>query len=167
MLDFQRAIKIMASADNFSESASAILLDADGRLLLQLRDNVSHIRDPGKISLFGGGREGNESFLDCIVREVHEEIGVYLPPERFEFIARYVGPDYELPESTLHGEIFLARDVPIERLSINEGSLKIVTVNGLQQIRHTLAVPARYALDIFLTRDFQAARTSFWREAPK
>ena len=146
----------MGSVDNVSESASAILLDADGRFLLQLRDDVPHIRDPGKISLFGGGRECNESFLDCIVREVHEEIGVYLPPERFELIARYFGPDYALPEGMLRGEIFLARDVPIDRLSINEGSLKIVTVDGLRQIRHALALPAQYALEIFLRSEYSS-----------
>ena len=65
------------------EGASAILFDTDGHLLLQLRDNIPHIRDPGKISLFGGRREGIESFLDCIVREIHEEIGYYLAPMRF------------------------------------------------------------------------------------
>jgi 8-oxo-dGTP diphosphatase len=81
-------------ASRMREGASAILFDTDGRLLLQLRDNVPHIRDPGKLGLFGGGREGNESFLDCIVREVHEEIGYYLPPERFEFLTRWIGPDY-------------------------------------------------------------------------
>jgi 8-oxo-dGTP diphosphatase len=156
ILDCQQAIRIMGSVDNFSESASAILLDVDGRFLLQLRDDVPHIRDPGKISLFGGAREGNESFLDCIVREIHEEIGVYLPPERFELIARYAGPDYALPEGILHGEIFLARDIPIEKLSINEGSLKIVTLNGLQKIRHTLALPALYALEIFLRREYSS-----------
>ena len=61
------------------EGTSAILLSTDGRLLLQLRDSLPHVTDAGKISLFGGLREGDESFLECIVREVHEEIGYYLP----------------------------------------------------------------------------------------
>jgi 8-oxo-dGTP pyrophosphatase MutT (NUDIX family) len=36
---------------------------------------------PGKIGLFGGHREGNETFLECVVREVQEETGLALPRE--------------------------------------------------------------------------------------
>ena len=78
-----------------SEFASAVLLDSLGRLLLQLRDDIPNIVQPGKIGLFGGHREGGESFLDCIVREVHEELSYYLPPERFKPIACRVGPDFD------------------------------------------------------------------------
>jgi 8-oxo-dGTP pyrophosphatase MutT (NUDIX family) len=60
------------------EGPSALLISTDGRPLLQLRDGLPHVSDPGKIGLFGGRREGDESFLDCVVREVHEEIGLYL-----------------------------------------------------------------------------------------
>jgi 8-oxo-dGTP pyrophosphatase MutT (NUDIX family) len=56
-----------------------------------------HVPEPGKIGLFGGHREDDESFLDCVVREVHEEISLYLPPERFEAIGRYFGPDASCP----------------------------------------------------------------------
>ena len=100
------------------EGTSAILISTDGRLLFQLRDDIPDIPDPGKLDFFGGGREADESFLDCVVREVHEEIGFYLPPEKFEYIGRKVGPDHWLPDCTLHNEIFLAGDVPIERLTI-------------------------------------------------
>src|SRR5437870_13262281 len=91
------------------EGTSAILLSTDGRLLLQLRDDLPHLTDPGKISLFGGRREGDESFLECVVREVHEEIGYYLPPDRFTLITRYFGPHHALPDTDAHGEIFLAQ----------------------------------------------------------
>jgi len=134
------------------EGTSAILLSTDGRLLLQLRDNLPHVTDPGKISLFGGLREGDESFLECIVREVHEEIGYYLPPERFELIARYFGPHHAVPNTDAHGEIFLARDVPIGDLTVSEGSLRIVALNEIEDVRDDLALPARYGLGIFLKR---------------
>jgi 8-oxo-dGTP diphosphatase len=58
------------------EGTAAILISTDGRLLFQLRDNIPDIPDPGKLDFFGGGREGDESFLECVVREVHEETGV-------------------------------------------------------------------------------------------
>jgi len=130
------------------EGAAAILFDTDGHLLLQLRDNLPHIRDPGKISLFGGRREGNERFLDCIVREIHEEIGYYLAPTRFECIGRWDGPDYAFPGHNFRGEIFLARAVPVEHLTITEGRLRIVPGDEIDQIRSSLSLPTRYALGI-------------------
>jgi 8-oxo-dGTP pyrophosphatase MutT (NUDIX family) len=132
------------------EGAAAILIGSDGRLLLQLRDNLPHVSDPGKIGLFGGRREGVESFLECVVREVHEEIGLYLPPERFELIVRYFGPDHSAPGGTRHGEVFVARDVPVDRLIVTEGGLKIIAMDELKRIHDLLAPSAKYALEIFL-----------------
>jgi 8-oxo-dGTP pyrophosphatase MutT (NUDIX family) len=135
------------------EGTTAVLVSTDGRLLLQLRDNLPHVSDPGTISLFGGRREGDESFLECVVREIHEEIGYYLPPERFELIGCYSGPDYSTPNGTLAGEIFLARSVPVDKLAVTEGRLQIVAVDQLEHIRELLAPPATYALEIFLSRE--------------
>jgi 8-oxo-dGTP pyrophosphatase MutT (NUDIX family) len=49
------------------EGTSAILISTEGHLLFQLRDNIPGISDPGKLGFFGGGRESDESFLDCVV----------------------------------------------------------------------------------------------------
>jgi 8-oxo-dGTP diphosphatase len=133
-------------------SAQAILLDTDGRLLLQLRDNIAHIRNPGKISLFGGGCEGNESFLDCIVREIQEEIGYYLPPERFELIFRSVDP------GNAHTEFFVARDVPAEGLTVTEGSLKIVAIDELEHLGDALTPTTQRVLQIFFDREALSRR---------
>ncbi|MCC8965151.1 NUDIX domain-containing protein [Bradyrhizobium sp. Pear76] len=135
------------------EGTSALLISTDGRLLMQLRDDLPHVSDPGKVSLFGGRREGTESFLECVVREIHEEIGYYLPPERFELIGRYSGADHLTPSGTLHGEVFLARDVPTDQLKVTEGRLEIVDIDELERIRGRLARPAEYALEIFLKRE--------------
>ncbi|WP_024584091.1 MULTISPECIES: NUDIX domain-containing protein [Bradyrhizobium] len=134
------------------EGASALLVSSDGRLLMQLRDDLPHVSDAGKISLFGGRREGTETFLECVVREVHEEIGHYLPPERFELIGSYSGPDHLTPNRTLRGEVFLVRDVPVDQLTVTEGRLVIVAVDELEPIGDRLARPAQYALAIFLKR---------------
>lgn len=134
------------------EGTSALLVSTDGRLLLQQRDDLPHVSDAGKISLFGGRREGGESFLECIVREIHEELGYYLPPERFELIGRYSGPDHSTPNGTLYGEVFLARNVPLEKLTIMEGRLEVVAIEDLEHVRDLLAPPAIYALNIFLKR---------------
>ena len=111
------------------EFASAILIDTEGRLLLQQRDNAPGIRFPGKIGLFGGHREPNETFLACVVREVHEEIGYFVPPERFEHITSYTNVDAD--GGTVSGEMFVARDIPQDRLVITEGSLLVVDAGEL------------------------------------
>ena len=112
---------------------------SSGRLLLQVRDNLPRVSDPGKISLFGGQREGKESFLECVVREIQEEIGLYLPPERLELILRYFGSDQLTSNRMLHRELFVARDVPADGLTITEGSLRIAAANELQHIHDLLA----------------------------
>jgi 8-oxo-dGTP pyrophosphatase MutT (NUDIX family) len=102
------------------------------------------------IGLFGGQREGSETFLECVVREVHEEIGYYVAPECFELIGRYDGPDYSAPNGTLRGEIYVARDIPADSITVTEGSLRVVALEELEFIEELLAPPARYALGIFL-----------------
>jgi 8-oxo-dGTP diphosphatase len=121
------------------EGAAAIVIDTDGRFLMQLRDDKPGIVDPGKISLFGGRREGNESFLDCIVREIHEELGCYLLPERFKRLARWAGSDHAITGGNFHAEIFIVRSIPSEQLTVTEGSLKRLTLAELGQIRQSLA----------------------------
>lgn len=79
------------------EIACAILIDSSGRFLLQQRDDVPGIVYPGRISLFGGHRESGETFLQCVVREIHEETSHFFPPERFEHLANWNRSDPEMP----------------------------------------------------------------------
>ncbi|NJM82369.1 MAG: NUDIX domain-containing protein [Tabrizicola sp.] len=51
-------------------------------ILTYLRDEKPGLRWPGLWDLPGGGREGEESPEDCVLREVEEEFGLRLPPER-------------------------------------------------------------------------------------
>jgi 8-oxo-dGTP diphosphatase len=141
-----------ASSTKVREIAAAIVVDTSGRLLLQLRDDLPNILYPGKIGLFGGHREGHETFLDCVVREIREELSYYLPPERFEPIARLIGLDCEVPGGTVHGEFFVAREVPVDKLKVTEGRLRIVDVNELTEIENDLTPTARFALQSFFGR---------------
>ena len=128
------------------EIAGAVIFDTSGRLLLQLRDDVPGILYPGKVTLFGGHREGDETFLECVVREIHEELSFFIPPERFEPVARRTGPDKEVPGGIVHAEIFVTRDVPVDRLFVTEGSLKIVSVDELGEIAGELTPSALFGL---------------------
>jgi 8-oxo-dGTP diphosphatase len=119
------------SASKHREIASAILVDTLGRLLLRRRDNIPGIVMPGKIGLFGGHREGNETYLECVVREIHEETSYYVLPERFAHLARHDGIDPEVDNGSVHSEFFVARDIPVDGLVITEGALLIATPNEL------------------------------------
>ncbi|MFV0385233.1 NUDIX hydrolase [Paracoccus sp. (in: a-proteobacteria)] len=71
-----------------------LILIRDGRLLTCLRDDLPHIPFPAHWDLPGGGREGQETPVGCALRELHEEFGLSLPPDR------------------LHGREFPAHAVP-------------------------------------------------------
>jgi 8-oxo-dGTP diphosphatase len=59
-----------------------VLLEADGKgIAMQLRDDIPFW------GLFGGWVEAGESPEDAIVREVHEELSVLLPQEKFSLKA--------------------------------------------------------------------------------
>jgi 8-oxo-dGTP diphosphatase len=64
-------------------TAGALLIDTSGRFLFQQRDDIPDILHPGKIGLFGGHREGAETALQCVCREVHEETGSLMPESAF------------------------------------------------------------------------------------
>lgn len=128
------------------EIASAVLFDKDGHVLLQQRDNFPGILFPGKVGLFGGHREGDETFLQCVVREIHEELSYYLPPERFESIASLSGPDIEVAGGKVKAEFCVVRDVPLENVKVTEGSLKMVIASELSQLDGKLTPVAQFAL---------------------
>ena len=134
------------------ETTGAILIDTLGRFLFQLRDNVVGITNPGKIGLFGGHREGDETFLECIVREIHEEIGYFVPAECFEHLGSFDGADIDIDGGTLRGHLFVARDIPADALAITEGSLLIVEPAEICVIGPKLGPSTRLALKAYLTR---------------
>ncbi len=100
------------------EIASAILVDILGRFLFQRRDDVPGILSPGKIGLFGGHLETGGTYLQCVVREVHEEIGYFLRPERFWYLAPYQRVD------PVHGRIRVNSSSPVKCQPISFGSPK-------------------------------------------
>ncbi|ALD11604.1 NUDIX hydrolase [Clavibacter capsici] len=63
-----------------SEGCQVVLVDAAGRILLQLRDDIPTIPFPGMWAIPGGMLEPGETPLACIVREVEEELGARIPP---------------------------------------------------------------------------------------
>ena len=128
------------------EVASAIIIDTHGRLLLQQRDETPGIAQPGKIGLFGGHREEGETYLECVVREVYEEIGYFISADRFEHLVSYSGTEFDIDGDTMRGEFFIARDIPIDELNVTEGSLLVVEPDKLATVEHKLAPSVRFAM---------------------
>ncbi len=131
------------------EIACAILTDTDGRFLLQQRDDVPGIVYPGMISLFGGHREGDESFLECIVREINEELTYYISPKHFQHLTS-VDSSHEAAEIGLaRGEIYFSLGIPVENLIVTEGSLLVAGPRDLEKMEWKMTPIARSALRTF------------------
>ena len=64
----------------FAGSKLALFCGTD--LLTYLRDDKPGLPWPATWDLPGGGREGDESPEDCVLRELAEEFGLHLPPNR-------------------------------------------------------------------------------------
>ena len=68
------------------DGTNIILLNEENAVLLQLRYNKPTIPYPNMWALPGGHRDKHETPLECILREVHEELGIELQ-EVFLFAA--------------------------------------------------------------------------------
>lgn len=63
-------------------AGAKLFLRHGDRLLTLLRDDFDWLPFPGHWDLPGGGREGRELPRDCALRELAEEFGLILPPDR-------------------------------------------------------------------------------------
>ncbi|WP_102226950.1 NUDIX hydrolase [Acidimangrovimonas sediminis] len=75
-----------------------IALLCDGAVVSILRDDIPTIPWPGFWDLPGGGREGEESAAACVLRELDEELGLTLAPDRLFW--RSVHPSGTWPGET-------------------------------------------------------------------
>ena len=60
--------------------------------------------------------------------------------------------------SSQGGTRSLARDVPVERLTVTEGSLKIVAIDQLEHLRDAVTPATQRVLKIFLDRETLSRR---------
>ena len=149
------------------EIAGAILIDTHGRYLLQQRDDIIGIIHPGKVGLFGGHREGDESYLECIVREIHEEISYYVPAEHFEHLVSLDGTDMDVDGGSVRGEFFVARNIPVDALVITEGTLLIIKMSELLRVESRLTPSAKFAMNAYFdTRTFGQQRAGPLQRGP-
>ena len=113
--------------------SSAMLVNPDGDILVNLRDDDPRIIFPNQWSLIGGHVEEGESPEEGLVREVEEEIG-YRLAEYYPLATFFDGQDVR--------HLFLAPiDAPIDDLVLGEG----------QAIRYMDPARALAELDLCVT----------------
>ncbi len=88
----------MATTRQIRPGASAVILDTDGRVLLQQRT------DNGRWGLPGGAIEFGESILEALHREVLEETGLTVAVERL--VGVYSHPDHHQIITYPDGNVF-------------------------------------------------------------
>lgn len=68
-------------------TTAILVFNTRGRVLLQKRDTVPTIQEPGKWDVWGGHCEAGETPEACAVRELREEIGVEIAdPQALKFL---------------------------------------------------------------------------------
>jgi 8-oxo-dGTP diphosphatase len=72
---------------NPTRTTAILVFNALGHVLLQKRDNIPTIQEPGKWDVWGGQCEEGETFEACAIRELREEIGVEIAePHALKFL---------------------------------------------------------------------------------
>ena len=103
-----------------SIEVSAALIFRDGRMLIAQRHAKSHLG--GLWEFPGGKREAGETFEQCLVREIREELGVEISVGGlFEDIA------HAYPEKTVHLRFFTCKLLAGEPQPLDCAALKWVT----------------------------------------
>jgi 8-oxo-dGTP diphosphatase len=70
------------------EGTQIIMFDSGrGAVVMYLRDDFSHIPFPNRWALPGGMLEEGESTIECVIREVEEEMGLVLDLDLVEHFA--------------------------------------------------------------------------------
>jgi 8-oxo-dGTP diphosphatase len=99
---------------------SAALIFRDGKLLITRRHAKAHLG--GLWEFPGGKREPHETFEQCLVREIHEELGVTIAVGWcFESIT------HAYPEKTVRLEFFICRLLQGEPEALGCDALRWVT----------------------------------------
>ncbi|MEJ0077020.1 MAG: NUDIX hydrolase [Alphaproteobacteria bacterium] len=119
---------ISKNFDRISDKASirftrayvgVFLRDSNGAFILQRRDNRRGIENPGKLSVFGGTLERNETPVQAAVRELREETGLELDPDALKAIRTLVSAPNS--HDCVLEHYFLVENVDPTKIKVNEG----------------------------------------------
>lgn len=115
------------------------------RILLHLRD-ANTLHNPNSWALFGGLSEPGESPLECLIREINEELAIELPAEDIELL--YSNPS---ATGTLRHVYKINRYYPLTALKLDErAGLDWHSYDHLHALQITGS--AKKDIDAFLNR---------------
>lgn len=118
--------------------AKAALFCGD-RVLTLLRDDLPGLAWAGFWDLPGGGREGAEDAAACVLREIAEEVGLRLPPERLVFRREMASMTDPARPSWLFGGYIAAAEVALLRLGDEGQALEMMPLAAF--LAHRQAIP--------------------------
>jgi mutator protein MutT len=116
------------SADKNQIDVAAALIFRNGKILITQRPADSHLG--GLWEFPGGKRERNETFEQCLVREIHEELGVEISANKlFEEIV------HAYPNKTVRLKFFSCRLVHGEPQPLGCAALKWIGESELDNYK--------------------------------
>ena len=105
------------------EGSVILLVNAQGELAFQLRDDRPEVPYPNQWGLFGGWQLPDESPEQAIMREIKEELGVQLDATKLRYLHGYRDGDviahvfyYPAPESLRQAQVFEGQRLEFLRL---------------------------------------------------
>ena len=110
-------------------AAGVMMLTRDGRLILQLRDDIPGIDNPGRITPFGGAAEYGETPVECALRELAEETGLSVDPASMRYLAEMSKVDFRGNNTAC--VFYLLCNVDPASLTVTEGT---AIVRSLEEI---------------------------------
>jgi 8-oxo-dGTP diphosphatase len=145
---------LLPCAERSCNVAAAFLLDARGWVLLQERDDQAPVA-PDQWGIVGGHVEPGEEWPDALRRELAEETGLSVPPDRLTlwFDGRHVPTRKARPQLRDHWRIWAARvEVTDDDIVVGEGR-QIVFVDPAHVGELDLAESTAYFLPRFLASE--------------
>ncbi|MBP6882550.1 MAG: NUDIX domain-containing protein [Candidatus Levybacteria bacterium] len=128
--------------------SGVLIKTTDNKLLLQQRDHTFGIVNPGKLAIFGGSVEEDESFEDCAIREIREEVGLVVKNTQLKILGIYYDQIPNIGE--VESYIFLVEDVDRTKLVLTEGE-SIFELDPSEDLTNlNLTTLCRHALTDFL-----------------
>jgi len=116
-----------------------IALYYDEKLVVYLRDDKPGLNFAGMWDLPGGGRENEETPVECVQRELFEEFGICLDPESIIWTKEY--PSMTNPNDRAHFFVAKISKGDIDSISFGEEGQEWKFMKPEEFITHNNAVP--------------------------
>jgi 8-oxo-dGTP diphosphatase len=116
-------------AEHTHAAASVMMVTRDGRLILQLRDDIPDIDNPRMITSFGGAAEDGEAPVECALRELAEETGLKADAAALRLLGTASKRDFRGNNTAC--VFYELRDVDPASLAITEGTAIVLSLEEI------------------------------------